>query len=105
MNSFFLGFLISALLTLIVIRQAKLHGAALDSNLSGVQKVHAHVVPRIGGIGIFLAVVAAGLVSVWRAPPVGQAILSLLVCSSVAFLGGIVEDFTQSVSPTRRLVL
>jgi len=105
MNSFFLGFLFSVFLTLIAIKLARLHGAALDSNLSGVQKVHAHVVPRIGGAGIFLAVVFAGIVTVWREPPIGEVIVKLLLCSSIAFLGGIVEDFTQRVSPTRRLAL
>ncbi|HXA47069.1 MAG TPA: glycosyltransferase [Burkholderiaceae bacterium] len=105
MNSFLISFVISIVLTLIAIKQAKFHGAALDSNLSGVQKVHAHVVPRIGGIGIFLSVVITGLLTMWRAPPVGRAILLLLICSSVAFLGGIVEDFTQRVSPARRLGL
>jgi UDP-N-acetylmuramyl pentapeptide phosphotransferase/UDP-N-acetylglucosamine-1-phosphate transferase len=105
MNSFLVSFLVSFFLTLVAIKQAKFHGAALDSNLSGVQKVHAHIVPRIGGIGIFLAVVITGLMTMWRAPVIGWAILSLLICSSVAFLGGIVEDFTQRVSPARRLAL
>lgn len=105
MNSFLISFFVSILITLIVIRQAKLHGAALDSNMSGVQKVHTHAVPRIGGIGIFLSVVVTGLVTMWRAPPIGRAIVLLLVCSGIAFLGGIVEDFTQRVSPARRLAL
>ena len=58
------------MLTLIAIKQAKLHGAALDCDLSGVQKVHAHVVPRIGGIGIFLSVIITGMVTMWRAPAI-----------------------------------
>ncbi|MBV8666490.1 MAG: glycosyltransferase family 4 protein [Burkholderiaceae bacterium] len=104
MNSFFVSFLISLLLTLVAIRIAKLHEAALDSH-DGVQKVHAHVVPRVGGIGIFLAVVATGVFTMWRAPAIGDGIVLLLACSTVAFLGGIVEDFTKSVSPVRRLTL
>jgi UDP-N-acetylmuramyl pentapeptide phosphotransferase/UDP-N-acetylglucosamine-1-phosphate transferase len=105
MNSFLGSFFISIFLTLIVIKQAKLHGAALDSNFSGVQKVHTHIVPRIGGIGIFLSVVITGMITMWRAPPIGEVIVKLLVCSSIAFLGGIIEDFTQRVSPARRLAL
>jgi UDP-N-acetylmuramyl pentapeptide phosphotransferase/UDP-N-acetylglucosamine-1-phosphate transferase len=105
MSSFFLSFLVSTLMTLLVIRQAKLHGAALDSDLMGVQKVHAKAVPRIGGIGIFFAVVFTGMAATWRAPLIGQGILLLLICSAVAFLGGIVEDFTRRVSPRRRLIL
>jgi len=105
MNSFLISFFVSIVLTLIAIKQAKLHGAALDSNFSGVQKFHAHVVPRIGGIGIFLSVVITGMVTMWRAPATGRVLAFLLLCSSVAFLGGIVEDFTQRVSPARRLTL
>jgi UDP-N-acetylmuramyl pentapeptide phosphotransferase/UDP-N-acetylglucosamine-1-phosphate transferase len=70
-----------------------------------VQKVHARAVPRIGGIGIFIAVIVTAGVATWRTPPIGQGILMLMICSSVAFFGGIVEDFTKSVSPARRLIL
>jgi len=105
MTSFLVSFFVSALLTLLAIRHAKLHGHALDTDLSGVQKVHAHAVPRIGGVGIFLAVIITGLLTIWREPMIGKGVLLLLLCSSVAFFGGIVEDFTGRVSPTRRLVL
>lgn len=105
MFSFFVSFIAAALITLLVIRQAKLHGRALDSNLSGVQKVHTLAVPRIGGIGIFAAVLVGGLIAMWREPTLGRGMFLLLACSSVAFIGGIVEDFTQRVSPSRRLLL
>jgi UDP-N-acetylmuramyl pentapeptide phosphotransferase/UDP-N-acetylglucosamine-1-phosphate transferase len=52
MFSFLLSFIASALLTLLVIKEARLHGPALDSNFDGVQKVHAHNVARIGGLSI-----------------------------------------------------
>jgi UDP-N-acetylmuramyl pentapeptide phosphotransferase/UDP-N-acetylglucosamine-1-phosphate transferase len=105
MFSFFISFIAAAFLVLVIVRLSRTHGFALDSDLTGVQKVHASAVPRIGGIGIFLAVVIGGIVSIIREPSIGKGILLLLVCSSVAFLGGIVEDFTRRVSPMRRLVL
>ena len=105
MFSFLVSFILSVLLTLLVIKQSKLHEAALDSDLLGVQKVHAHAVPRIGGLCIFLSVIIGGMLSMWREPSIGRWILLLLLCSSVAFLGGIVEDFTKRVSPRRRLLL
>jgi UDP-N-acetylmuramyl pentapeptide phosphotransferase/UDP-N-acetylglucosamine-1-phosphate transferase len=40
-----------------------------------------------------------------RTPLIGRGMLLLLACSSVAFIGGIVEDFTKNVSPARRLLL
>jgi UDP-N-acetylmuramyl pentapeptide phosphotransferase/UDP-N-acetylglucosamine-1-phosphate transferase len=105
MFSFLISFFAAATIILLILRLAKVHGVALDSDLTGVQKVHAKVVPRIGGLGIFLAVVVAGLVSMWREPSIGKGILMLLICSSLAFVGGIVEDFTRRVSPSRRLFL
>jgi UDP-N-acetylmuramyl pentapeptide phosphotransferase/UDP-N-acetylglucosamine-1-phosphate transferase len=105
MFSFLLSFIASALLTLLVIKEARLHGPALDSNFDGVQKVHAHNVARIGGLSIFLAVALSSAISIWRVPVMSQWLLSLLFCSAVAFVGGIVEDYTGRVSPLRRLLL
>jgi UDP-N-acetylmuramyl pentapeptide phosphotransferase/UDP-N-acetylglucosamine-1-phosphate transferase len=105
MSSFLISFFISAILTLLIIRHASLHESVLDSDLTGVQKVHAKAVPRIGGVSIFLSVILCGMFTIWRAPPIGTWIALLLLCSSVAFIGGIVEDFTKNVSPLRRLLL
>lgn len=105
MSSFLISFIASALLTLFVIKHARLHSSALDTDLLGVQKVHARAVPRIGGVGIFLAVVFSGAIATLRAPAIGQGILLLLLCSSLAFAGGVVEDLTKKVSVSRRLLL
>lgn len=105
MPSFFISFIAATLMTLLVIKQAKLHGIALDSSLIGAQKVHVGAIPRIGGIGIFFGVLFGGAFVMWRDPLIGKGIIFLLACSFAAFLGGIVEDFTQRVSPARRLIL
>jgi len=105
MSSFLISFIASALLTLLVIRHGTRHRAALDNDLEGVQKVHARAVPRIGGLSIFIAVILTAAIAMWRTPPIGHGVLLLLICSAVAFLGGIVEDFTKRVSPSRRLLL
>lgn len=105
MSSFLISFIASILLTLFVIRYAHLHDGMLDSDLEGVQKVHAHAVPRIGGVAIFIAVILAGGIAMWRTPLIGKGVLLLMLCSLVAFLGGVVEDFTKRVSPARRLLL
>jgi UDP-N-acetylmuramyl pentapeptide phosphotransferase/UDP-N-acetylglucosamine-1-phosphate transferase len=105
MSSLFISFVVATVLTLFIIRYSHLHDGMLDSDLNGVQKVHVHVVPRIGGVGIFLAVIIAGLIAAWRTPLIGQKILLLISCATVAFAGGVVEDFTKSVSPRRRLLL
>jgi UDP-N-acetylmuramyl pentapeptide phosphotransferase/UDP-N-acetylglucosamine-1-phosphate transferase len=90
---------------LLVIRHSTLHGPALDNNFAAVQKVHAHAVARIGGLPIFLAVALTATISIWRVPALGYSLLALLVCSSIAFVGGIVEDYTGNVRPSRRLIL
>lgn len=105
MFSFLVSFVASALLTLLVIKQATLHGPALDLDFNGVQKVHSHEVARIGGLSIFLASVLSAAISAVRVPEMTQWIFSLLLCATVAFVGGIVEDFTGKVSATRRLLL
>lgn len=105
MSSFLISFFISAILTLLVIRHSTRHEAAMDTDLSGIQKVHIEAVSRIGGVSIFLAVVLCGLYTIYRAPLIGNWITLLMVCSAVAFAGGIVEDITKNVSPLRRLLL
>ncbi|USX15398.1 glycosyltransferase [Oxalobacteraceae bacterium OTU3CAMAD1] len=105
MFSFLLSFVASALLTLLVIKESRLHGPALDSDFLGVQKVHAHQVARIGGLSIFLSVALSSAISIWRVPAMGNWLFSLLACASIAFVGGIVEDYTGRVSATRRLLL
>ncbi|NHZ32018.1 MULTISPECIES: glycosyltransferase family 4 protein [Massilia] len=105
MFSFLVSFVASALLTLLVIKQARLHGPALDADFFGVQKVHSHTVARIGGLPIFMAVVISALISIWRVPAMAVWLMSLMLCAGVAFVGGIVEDYTGNVSALRRLIL
>jgi UDP-N-acetylmuramyl pentapeptide phosphotransferase/UDP-N-acetylglucosamine-1-phosphate transferase len=105
MFSFLVSFVACALLTLLVIKQGKLHGPGLDANFAGVQKVHAHAVARIGGLPIFLAVALSAGISAWREPSLGHWLAALLLCAMVAFAGGIVEDYTGTVRASRRLIL
>ncbi|BAN24427.1 glycosyl transferase family 4 [Caballeronia insecticola] len=77
----------------------------MDLDLDGVQKVHAIAVPRVGGVGIAIAVAIALTVGSVLNPsaPQTQALL-LLICSLPAFLSGLVEDLTKRVSPRVRLI-
>jgi UDP-N-acetylmuramyl pentapeptide phosphotransferase/UDP-N-acetylglucosamine-1-phosphate transferase len=105
MFSFLVSFAFSALLTLLVIKQSKLHEAALDCDFRGVQRAHTHLVARIGGLPIYLAVVFTAAVSIWREPELMQSLALLLVCAFVAFIGGLCEDYTGGVRPWGRLLL
>jgi len=105
MFSFLLSFFASALLTLWVIKDMRLHGAGLDKDFEGVQKVHTHKVARLGGLSIFMSVTLSACISIWRVPVMTSWMLSLMMCAVFAFAGGIWEDFTGKVSPRRRLLL
>lgn len=105
MFSFLVSFVFGAFFTLLIVKLSKKYEAALDKDLLGVQKVHVHAVPRIGGLAIFCAVLLTGAITMWRLPVVAYPAALLLGCAAVAFAGGIVEDFTKRVSVSRRLAL
>ena len=105
MFSFFTSFGLSALLTLLVIKHARFHGTALDADFLGVQKVHSDPVARIGGLPIFISMLISACVSHRLHPHMSPPLLALVLCGASAFVGGIVEDYTGNVSPSRRLGL
>ncbi|MDE2148170.1 MAG: glycosyltransferase family 4 protein [Burkholderiales bacterium] len=99
-----LGFAVSLLLTLIVVRVAKRRELGHDSDLSGPQKFHSAPVPRLGGVGIVLGLLASAGLLLFRLPSEGLLGLALLACAVPAFGAGLAEDLTRRVSPRRRLV-
>ena len=105
MFSFFISFSASALLTLLVIKQAGLRGEALDSDFLSVQKVHRHSVARIGGLPIFMALLVSASLVQFTYPARAPSLLTLMLCGVCAFAGGIIEDYTGKVSALRRLLL
>ncbi|SDV47815.1 MraY family glycosyltransferase [Chitinasiproducens palmae] len=105
MQSLALGFLISLLATLAIVRYAHLHKRfSADSDLVGVQKFHSRPVPRVGGIGIVLGLLVSAAQLWFSYPVVAQQILLLAACGAPAFLSGLIEDLTKRVSPLLRLL-
>jgi UDP-N-acetylmuramyl pentapeptide phosphotransferase/UDP-N-acetylglucosamine-1-phosphate transferase len=105
MLSFAIGFLVSLLVTLLIVRYAHLHEQYFtDTDLSGVQKFHVRPVPRIGGVGILIGLVAAALELYRTYPAVADGILGLAACGVPAFGSGFAEDLTKRVSPRARLI-
>ena len=105
MNALILTFFVSALLTAWVVHAERLGGVfALDHDVSGPQKFHAHPVPRIGGIGIVGGLVAGAALLRYFDRATGEMAALLLVCALPAFAAGLVEDFTKRVSPRHRLL-
>lgn len=108
-NSFMLvlmtAFAVSLIVTLLIVRSAKVHAhLSMDHDVSGPQKFHASPVPRVGGVGIFLGLIAATVLFSLIKPEYAKSAAWLLLCGSPAFVVGLVEDLTKRVSPGMRLL-
>lgn len=82
---------------------------SLDKDLAGVQKFHRKPVPRIGGLAVLcglLAVYGADVLDGSAHPPgADSSSFSLLLLSALpAFVAGLIEDFTKTVSALTRLL-
>lgn len=102
---FVLPFAVSAAVTLAVVHAAGRYSHRwADHDLSGPQKFHARPVPRIGGVGMFLGLVACVAVAAWAHHATWRLGALLVACGLPAFLAGLVEDMTKRVSPGKRLL-
>jgi len=100
-----IAFLVAFLATLVVVRLARrLARVAGDHDLSGPQKFHARVVPRIGGVGIVLGIAVAAAAAAWAERSVAGLAAGLLLAAVPTFGAGLAEDLTKAQSPRRRLV-
>jgi len=99
------SFLASLLITLWVIRSSHLHSKfSSDSDTTGIQKFHTHIVPRIGGLGILLGLIVSLVVRRFENEAVGNFGLLLIASSLPAFLFGFLEDITKKVGVKVRLI-
>ena len=99
------SFFLSLFVSLAVIRSSHTHAhLSGDADLSGPQKFHARPVPRIGGLGIYLGLLASA-VAAWQQGMSDASLgFALLLCGLPAFGAGLIEDLTKKVSPTKRLL-
>ena len=105
MSSLLLSFFASLLSILFVIRYQHLHSDwSADSDLSGPQKFHTLSVPRIGGLGIFLALVITGIAAWLQSLSFHRELLLLTISALPAFLLGIAEDLTKRIGAGLRLL-
>lgn len=92
-------FLCSVLCTFIVVATTKHHREFTGDRPAGIQKIHQSVTPRIGGLGIYLALFFA-------VPLIGSGhklLHGLLLAALPAFIAGFVEDLTGRINPQVRL--
>jgi UDP-N-acetylmuramyl pentapeptide phosphotransferase/UDP-N-acetylglucosamine-1-phosphate transferase len=95
------GLLASFGLSVLVVLTTRWHGVFSLDESAGIQKVHAHPTPRIGGLPM-----VAGLVVAWWFLPseLQPSFTPWLLAGLPAFAFGLAEDFTKSISVTLRLL-
>jgi UDP-N-acetylmuramyl pentapeptide phosphotransferase/UDP-N-acetylglucosamine-1-phosphate transferase len=99
-----LPFLVSVLFTFVVLRLFGGHVLwSNHSSLNDPQALHAHPVPRLGSIGIALALAFGVLQIIWTAPYLAGPQLQLLGAAVAAASIGLTEDLTGSVTVRMRL--
>jgi UDP-N-acetylmuramyl pentapeptide phosphotransferase/UDP-N-acetylglucosamine-1-phosphate transferase len=94
--------LASFVLAKVLVLTADRHGRFTMDLPGAVQKFHSHPTPRIGGIGIYIALIVA-----WQSMPEPQAagvLGTILLAGIPALLIGLLEDVTKRVSVGVRLV-
>jgi UDP-N-acetylmuramyl pentapeptide phosphotransferase/UDP-N-acetylglucosamine-1-phosphate transferase len=95
--------LASFLLAEVLVLTTAQHGRFSLDTPGAVQKFHSSPTPRIGGIGIYLALLAASLLV---PEPGARAILTTVLVAGVpALLVGLMEDVTKRIGVTVRLVV
>jgi len=98
------AFISSLLLILLIIRYRHLHEHHTgDHDRSGPQKFHTGSIPRIGGLGIYLALWIATLLAYVREPALGIFLSLILIAALPVSAMGLAEDITKTVSVKARL--
>lgn len=105
MTTLIIAFLVSAFVTLLLLRFRDLHlHHTADHDLEGVQKFHDQPVPRIGGAGVLIGLTCAMLVNFTQQLDTDYFGLWLVLAAIPAFAGGLIEDITKRVSVKNRLL-
>ena len=99
---FLTGFIISTIVTLIIVWTTPFHAHFTTESNDGPQKIHQNVTPRIGGVAIFTSMVITGFLGGFSTDSIFMATIG---ATTLVFLGGLVEDLTGCVSPRVRLLL
>ncbi len=106
MNSAFISFAFSAIVSYIILATKRYHiNITGDDVLSGRQRFHISVVPRVGGIGIICGIICSSYIRLVTNPHDASIALDLVLVSLPVLVGGLVEDTTKRVGVLTRLTL
>lgn len=105
MSVLLIAFIASFLINFWLVRYSHVHSRfTADSDLTGIQKFHAVAVPRVGGLGILIAIAVALFARYFENTEVGIFGLLLALSSLPAFVAGLTEDITKKVGIRIRLL-
>lgn len=86
---------------LLLVGSQNIHGHFTADSTEGIQKVHSHPTPRIGGLAIFFGLIVAFLL----ARPEPQSLIGpMLLASTPALIFGLAEDVTKRVGVKARFL-
>jgi UDP-N-acetylmuramyl pentapeptide phosphotransferase/UDP-N-acetylglucosamine-1-phosphate transferase len=100
----FLSFLASTLVGFLILRSEHLHRhLSGDHDVVGVQKFHARIVPRIGGLALIVGILVGLSTRIWVDVAIWKLAMLVLLSAVPAFAAGFIEDLTKRVSVRIRL--
>lgn len=100
-----IAFLVSLVVTLLVVRYEHLHAhVTADHDLVGVQKFHVTPVPRVGGVAVMIGLVCGVGAKCFFEPEVAIFGFLVIAAATPAFAAGVTEDLTKRVSVSKRLM-
>ncbi len=90
----------------LIVKYEPMHARFSQDLLTGPQKVHTALTPRIGGIGIMVGLLMASAILLFMDRfPQEREFEMLMLAGLPAFLGGLVEDITKRINVVQRLLL
>jgi UDP-N-acetylmuramyl pentapeptide phosphotransferase/UDP-N-acetylglucosamine-1-phosphate transferase len=105
MSATLIALFVSLACCLLIIRYQHLHSHITgDADLDGIQKFHTKVVPRIGGLPIFIGIACALTPRWFNDANVALFSTFLLLSALPCFLMGMLEDLTKKIGAKERLL-
>lgn len=106
MQGLLIAFGVAVAVCWLIVGSSGWHGGKTGDGVTGVQKFHTGVVPRVGGVALMAALAAS---VVWGANAVGASAdaddaVGWLVAALPAFAAGLAEDITKRVGVLARLL-
>jgi UDP-N-acetylmuramyl pentapeptide phosphotransferase/UDP-N-acetylglucosamine-1-phosphate transferase len=88
---------------IMLMRFASLKRFFADNDLKGPQKFHKTPVPRVGGLAVYVGLVAVAIyINIKQ--EYNLLFQNLIICAFPVFILGFTEDITKAISPKKRLI-